>query len=369
LYNWNLRERIEAYEKTGTTVSYYDQQNALPQLKKDRPWFKSVYSLVLQDVLRRLDKSFKTFFAKTGGFPNYKKHGQWNSITYADHRAVPVDGYVQVAKVGELKIKCHRDLPSDAAIKTLTIIKDGGKWFVCFSLDLPDRPESKREHATVMAMDLGLSSFIYTTDGVRVDHPRFLKHELKDLKRLQRQLARTKKGSVERRKVIEKLQKRFYRIKCKRKDFCYKLAHELLLHADIIVHEDLAIKNMVRRPKPKLDDSGEYIPNGAGAKSGLNRSIHDAGWGMFVRILAFVASKQGKQVLAVSPRYTSQACSNCGVLVPKTLATRVHSCTSCGYQADRDYNAARNILRLGLESLGKTDASCTLEAPIQVDAH
>lgn len=362
LANRAIAERIRVYKEFGISLSYIDQQNELPQLKAECPWYKAVYSLSLQDALRRVDKAFRKLFKKKGGFPKFKKHGQWNSITYPDHRAMPENGYVKVAKIGILKIRYHRDIPAGAKIKTLTVVKDGGKWFVCFSLDLEDffpgcTELAKLAKVSCLGIDLGLGNFVFTSDNRKFGHPKFLQKELKKIRQLQRKLQRTKKKSPERKKVIGKISKLFYRIKCRRKDFFYKLARKLLSGCDVVVHEDLSIRNMLRRPKPKKDDSGEYLPNGACYKAGLNRSISDAAWGMFIQILSFVAQKLGKRVIAVPPKNTSQICSQCLTKVPKTLATRVHKCTSCGYKADRDLNAAKNILRLGLESLGSEISS------------
>ena len=141
LYNWNLEERINAYKEHGETISYNQQQNALPRLKKERPWFKSVHSQVLQDVLRRLDRAYEAFFrrVKQGtqapGFPRVKYFGEWNSITYPQYKERPAVDHIKVSKIGDIKIRYHRDIPNNTKIKTLTISKEAGKWFTCFSFE------------------------------------------------------------------------------------------------------------------------------------------------------------------------------------------------------------------------------------------
>lgn len=353
LFNWNLQERIEVYQKEGRSVSYYDQQNALPDLKKEKPWFKGVYSLVLQDVLRRLDGAFQKFFKEKIGFPKFKKKGQWNSITYTDHRKRPEDGFLEVSKIGRLKIVYHREIPENAEIKTLSIIKEGDKWFACFSVELPDPPEFKCQLATAIGIDLGLQHFVYTSDKQSVESPKELQRKLKDLKRLQRKLSKTPKRTAQYYKVLKALQKVYYRIPCKRDDFLYKTARGLLLDVDLIVHENLNILPMLKRPELKLDEeSNQYLPNGASRKANHHRAILDAAWRKFLSILAHVAKKLGKLVIGVDPKLTSQTCSNCREIVWKALSTRTHNCPHCHYKADRDENAAINILRLGLESLG-----------------
>jgi putative transposase len=359
LYNWNLQQRIEAYEQERRTVTYQEQQNALPDLKKARPWFKYVYSQVLQDVLQRLEKAYQGFLSQKKGFPKYKKRGQWNSITYPQYHNRPENGVVDLPKVGKIKLVYHRPIPEEAVIKTLTLIQEGGKWFVCFSVELPDRLEPKTKQTRAIGIDLGLNSFIYSSDGEALAAPRYLHKVRKKLKQLQRRLSGLEKRTTKYLKTLRALQKVYYRLRCKRLAFFYEQAYRLFEHNDTVIVENLNISPMVRRPDPQKDEvTGHYLPNGASRKAGLNAAIYDVGWGTFLRILNYVANKLGKQVVTVEPAYTTQSCSSCGTLVEKDLSERTHSCPACGYSADRDYNAAKNILRLGLESLGNT-----LEAP------
>jgi putative transposase len=359
LYNWCLQERVEAYQKENRTVSYYEQQNNLPKLKKERPWFKGVYSLVLQDVLHRLDGAYQKFFKQKKGFPKFKKRGQYNSITYADHRNKPQGGFLDISKIGFIKIVYHREIPENAKIKTLSIVKDGGKWYVCFSLELPDPVEIKPRPTKAIGIDLGLHHFLYGTNGAVEEAPRHLKAKQKDLKRLQRKLSRQEKRTPEYLKTLSALQKAHYRIACRRTGFLQEIATKLLKEFDLVVHEDLNILPMTKRPEAKKGEvTGEYLPNGAYQKSRLNTSIYDASWRRFLNLLKHKAEKLGKWVIGVNPYMTSQICSSCQTLVQKSLSTRTHRCPECGYIADRDENAAWNILRLGLESLDKI-----LEAP------
>jgi putative transposase len=120
--------------------------------------------------------------------------------------------------------------------------------------------------------------------------------------------------------------------------------------ADTIFCESLNIQGMIRRPKPKQDDNGKYLPNGASAKSGLNKSIADASWGQFLSILEYKAKEQGKRVVKVPTRYTSQICPACNKIVKKSLSVRTHRC-DCGFVANRDYSASLNILRIGMDTL------------------
>jgi len=192
----------------------------------------------------------------------------------------------------------------------------------------------------------------YASNGTHVSVPRFFRKLQKRLQELQRRLSRTEKRTPAYRKILLALQKVHYRIKCQRMDFLHKTANGVLEQADYVVVEDLNIQGLKRRPKPKKAEDGSYLPNGAAAKSGLNTSISDVGWYTFVQILTYKAIKLGKKVLKVAAHFTSQDCSACGTRVKKILSTRTHSCPDCGYTANRDFNAAQNILGLGMQSLG-----------------
>ena len=260
-------------------------------------------------------------------------------------------------------------------LKQWTISKESDKWFVCFSVEVETALQQEPKPATIksVGIDVGLIDFIYTSDNENVSAPRLLRLAENNLKRLQRKLSNLKKGSIEYLKVLKALKKAHFRVKSKRLGFIMEKASEFVKNYDVIVHEKLNIKNLVRRPKPKMSEEsivmGEgkeidnsslgttysspvtYLPNGASAKAGLNKSINDAGWGLFFNALDWLAKKAGKIVIAVNPQHTSQECSSCGNLVKKSLSTRTHLC-ECGFIANRDYNASINILRLGLQSLG-----------------
>lgn len=356
LYNWNLDERMSEYKTSGNSISHNQQLNMLPSLKSEKPWYKSVHSQVLQDVLKRLDRAYQNFFRriKTGetpGFPKFKKRGQWNSITYPQFKKRPCENKIKVPKIGEIKIVHHREIADNAKIKTLTISKDAGKWFACFSFEFESQVELKEDLSNAVGIDLGLYDFFYPTFGSPVLAPKFLRISEKRLKRLQTKLSHTKKRTIEYFKVLKALRKVHFKIKCQRNDFLHKEANKLLESSNLIVHEKLNIKKMLERPKP-IKENETFLPNGAKYKAMLHKSIGDAGWGIFLNILNYKANEQGKGIIAVNPYMTSQKCSQCGEIVKKSLSTRTHRCLHCGYTGNRDLNAAYNILRLGLESLG-----------------
>jgi putative transposase len=362
LYNRSLAERKDAYEQTGKGIGYAQQQNALPALKKQKPWYKGVHSQVLQNTLQRLDGAYQRFFerVKAGekpGFPKFKKRGQWSSITYPQYKGTP-GALFPVPKIGMMRCVLHRDLPDQATIKTMTIAKESGnRWFASFSFTLPFVPPALvNEPNTAIGIDLGCNDLYYGSDRSYVKAPKLYREAQANLKKLQRRFAKEKKQTPRWYKLLWALGKAHSRVARKRLDFLHKAANELLAKADILCCEDLRITHMTRRPRPKKDDAGHYAPNGAAAKGGLNKSILDAGWGTFLDILTYKAKVLGKRIVRVPPAYTSQGCSNCATIVKKTLSQRTHQCHACGYVAHRDHNAALNILRLGLESLGLAHA-------------
>jgi putative transposase len=367
LYNWALADRIWLYENCGVSINYNLQQNELPLLKAERPWYKSVHSQVLQNVLKRLDLSYQAFFrrvkegSEAPGFPRFKKYKQWDSITYPQYSLRPTSDIIKVSKIGDLKIQYHREITVSAKIKTLSIVKEAGKWFVCFSFEQELEIELNQTPTSFLGIDLGLNDFYYDSDGNSIATPKHLRKSEMKLAKLQRKLAKAPKRTTKYLKILRAIWKCHYRIKCQRNDFLHKAANDLLSKADVIVVEKLNIKNMTKKPKTKKDpDSDGFLSNGASAKAGLNKSISDAGWGKFLTFLKYKADLLGKQVVSVNPAYTSQICSGCGEIVKKTLLVRTHRCPHCKLILNRDHNAAINILRLGLQSLGLSQEAPTI---------
>ena len=332
------------------------QQNRLPHLKQERPWFRGVHSQVLQDVLRRLDNAYQGFFRRVQageepGYPKFKKRGQWTSITYPQYSKQPTD-IIDIPKIGQVRCVRHRRWPEGTRVNIMTVMKEAAnRWFVSFSCDIPVTLNApSHELRDFIGIDLGCHDLYYASDGRHIKAPQFFRQAQANLKKLQQRFSKAKKRSPRWYKLLRSLGKAHAKVRRQRLDFLHKAANDLLSHADVIVHEDLKIANMTRQPKSKQDERGTYIPNGASAKGGLNTSILDAGWGTFVSILRYKAQASGKLVIAVPPHYTSQVCNACGRIVQKSLSQRTHVC-DCGFVAHRDHNAALNILRLGQESL------------------
>ncbi len=348
LYNAALQERRDAYRMAGKSITYSDQANQLPDIKQIREEYQGVYSQVLQDVLRKADKAFKAFFGRckrgeAPGYPRYKGRGHSESFTYPQVGfSLTHDSRVCLSKIGSIKVKIHR--PIEGKRKTCTIKREGDHWFVVFACEVEVAPLPACDE--VVGIDLGLLHFATLSDGRTIENPRYYRKAQKELKKHQQALARKKRGSHRRHKAVKLVTKAHRKVRNQRQDFLHKASRTLVNTYGTIVFEELQPVNMSKRPKPKQDETGKYLPNGASAKGGLNKSILDAGWGQFQQYCVSKAANAGRHVLFVNPKYTSQVCSGCGTLKKKDLSERWHSC-ECGIELDRDHNAALNILRLG----------------------
>ena len=350
LYNAALQERKDAYRLQKKSITYNQQANQLPEIKEIRPEYKDIHSQVLQDTLRRVDKAMQAFFRRVrngekAGYPRFKSYTRYDSFTYPQAGfSLTHDNHVCLSKIGSIKVKLHR--PVEGKIKTCTIKRDVDHWYVTFSCEVESQ-EPLPENNKQVGLDMGVLHFATLSTGDTIENPRHYRRSQKRLAKMQQNLAKKKKGSHRRKKAVKQIAKLHRKIKNQRKDFLHKESRKLVNAYGTIVFEKLQPSNMTRRPKPKLDDkTGEYLPNGAAAKAGLNKSILDAGWSQFQHYCIYKAESAGRTVLFVDPRYTSQICSGCGALVKKTLADRWHSC-ECGVELDRDHNSALDILALG----------------------
>mgnify|MGYP001601656919 CR=1 FL=1 len=329
VYNAALQERRDAWRMGRNRISFPMQSAQLPLIKGDCSELREVYSQVLQDVLHRVDKAFDGFFRRakrgeTPGFPRFRSRRRYDSLTYPQLGFSLEGNYLALTKVGVLKVKLHR--PLEGTVKTLTLKRECGKWYALFSCEVETAPLLPSDKA--VGIDLGLESFLTTSDGEHVENPRHLRQAEFRLVKAQQRVSQRKKGGNRRRKAVRLLARQYQKVRNCRKDFHHKTARELVQSYGFIAAEDLRIRNMVQ--------------NGH-----LSKSISDAGWGQFVSILQAKAEWAGREVVLVNPRNTSQVCSRCGAHVSKPLSERVHSCPICGLFLHRDVNAARNILALG----------------------
>jgi IS605 OrfB family transposase len=362
LYNAALSERRDAYHMAGKSINYYEQKRDLPEIKGVlQEEYQQIHSQVLQDVLLRLKRAFDAFFRRVEngeepGYPRFLCRNRYTSFTYPQGGySLTHDSRITLSKIGSIKINLHREI--QGTIKTCTIKYETGQWYVVFSCEV-EQPEPLPPVESEVGIDLGVTHFAALSDGTFIENPRHYRHAHKKLEQLQQALSRKKRGSHRREKARKAVAKAHRAIRNQRRDFHHKQAKKIVKEHQIIVFEELEIINISKRAKPKQDEDGSYLPNGAAAKSGLNKSILDAGWGQFQQIVASKAAYAGRTVMKVNPKYTSQVCSQCGTVRKKDLSERWHSC-ECGAELDRDTNAAINILRVGRIQRGATH----VEAP------
>jgi len=348
LYNAALCERKDAYQQYQRTVilqgadhtvaatmvagfqvkpmSFFGQKRDLVDLKEERPEYQEIASHVLQDVRHRLDKAFSAFFRRirngeTPGYPRFKGRNRYNSFTYPDGAGWKFDGqFLHLSKIGKAQVKLHR--PMEGKIKTVTIKREVDQWYCTFSGEVADAEKLPMSYEDV-GIDLGVSHLATLSNGETVEHPRDSRCGQATLKRRQQALARKKKGSHRREKAKKLIGKAHRKIRNQRRDFLHKESRKLVDRYQVMVFEDIQITNLTRAPKAKQDETtGQYLPNGAAASGGLNKSILDAGWGMFVDMCEAKAAEAGRTLLKVSPKFTSQICSNCGTVKKKDLSQR-----------------------------------------------
>ncbi len=328
LYNAALQERIGAWKTCRKSINYYDQANQLKAMRADGCLTLANFSCC-QDVLRRLDKTFKAFFArcKRGdkpGFPRYRSFRRYDSITFPSYgdgcRLLP-NGKLRIQGAGHIKVKLHR--PVEGLVKTVTVKREAGRWYVCFSVECD--PQTLPASETAIGIDVGLNSFAVLSDGREVQNPRHYRNAEARFRCAQRKVARRKnKKSNRRRKAVRLLQRAHAHVRNQRADFQHKLSRQLVNEYGVIAVEDLNVKGL--------------------AAGMLAKSVCDAGWSMFVAMLLYKAASAGREVIQVDPRGTSQTCL-CGQRVPKTLADRWHACPACGLSASRDHVSAQVILQ------------------------
>src|SRR6266496_1015007 len=332
IYNAMLETVKAQYEQAETFPSKYDLEAAF------KGQGEHVLATTVQMVADRLSKSLKRFLAARKsaipgvGFPRFKQPNRWHSIQL---RQYGKDCYlhedkkhlVVPKKIGHfLKIKLHR--PIEGTPKTVHLVLRADRhWYaliVCETEPKTEHEPTTCEHPAI-GIDVGLTSFLTDSEGHTVENPRYYRTSQQTLRRKQRQLCRRKKGSHRRRKAARNTAKTHLKIARQRRDFHFKTAKQYTEQYQMIAVEQLHILNMTQ-------------------SHSLAKSIMDASWGAFLDILSEKAERAGHAVVRVNPRFTSQQCFKCGEIVQKSLSVRTHICPCCGYVADRDVNAAKNIL-------------------------
>ena len=334
LYNAALQERRDAWRINRESINYYTQANQLKEIRASGDLTLANFS-ACQDVLRRVDKTFKAFFTRLkrkarAGFPRFKSHTRFDSITFPSYGdgCKLIDSKLRLQGVGLLKVKMHRAI--EGQIKTVTVKRECGKWYACFSVECEAKPLPAS--AESVGIDVGLTTFATLSDGIEVDNPRYYREAQKALRVAQRRVSRRKKGSHRRRKAVQLLQRAHVHVRNQRADFHHKISRWLVNDYGLIAVEDLNVKGL--------------------ASGMLAKSVMDAGWSSFMEKIAYKAENAGRQFVKVNPSGTSQTCT-CGASTPKTLSQRWHQCSECDLSANRDHVSAQVILNraLGLSVL------------------
>jgi len=288
------------------------------------------------------------------GYPRFKGRNQYASFTYPDHAGWKFTrgheswskALLSFGNIGTVKVKMHREM--EGKIKALTVKREGEHWYCIFTCEVEVVPRAVSYED--VGIDLGVTHFAALSNGAFIDHPRHFRQAERKLAKAQQALSRKKKGSHRRAKAAKILAKQHRKVRNQRRDFHHKASRKLVDRYQVIVFEDLHTKNLTATPKPKQDEYGTYLPNGAVAKAGLNKAILDAGWSAFIQMVVVKAASAGRTVVLVNPTKTSQTCPNCGTIRTKTLDERWHSC-ACGCELDRDTASAKVILDLGHQAL------------------
>lgn len=338
VYNHMLKTRTDEYYNNGVKVNYNKTSELLTQLKKKKEykWLNEVSAVPLQQGLRNLQKAFSNFWKKLTKYPKFKKKSHDQSITYADNAFEFKNNELTLAKQsGPLKIVWHREIPKNTRITSISVSKDNSdRYFV--SLFLEEEVDFLPTNDNIVGIDLGLEDFVVFSSGEKVKAPKILKKYQNKLAILQKRLAKKQKESRRRDIARLNLAKMHKRIANKRSDFLHKLSTKIIRENQTIVVEDLNISGMLKLKK-------------------LSKSISDASWSEFLRQLKYKALWYGRNIIEIERWFpSSKRCNECGYILDNLkLDVRKWICPKCHVHHDRDINAAKNILTVGMTGIAR----------------
>jgi putative transposase len=336
LYNQCLEQRVKAYRRRGESVTYNQQTALLTGLRQRIPALAEVPVEFGRDALRRVDRGFQAFFRRCAagqqpGFPRFRSQQRYHSLECLQAGSyVRPANRLRIPNLGLVKFRAG-DQPLEGKQKILRIVRRASGWYAQLVLDDGQATPEKTPVVSAAGVDVGLESFATLSDGTKIDNPRCLRNAERKLRRAQRRLSRRRAGSRNRRKAARRVARIHERIAAQRKDFAHQLSRRLVDRFDLIAFEALNVRGLAR---------------GRNAKS-----VHDAGWSLFLFCVTYKAVWAGRHAVAVNPSGTSQECPSCSRVAPKPISERVHRC-ACGLVLDRDHAAAQVILARALRVVG-----------------
>ena len=345
------------------------QSKRTAQLRAGNPYYGRINADVLQRNLAKLDAAFAGFWKHERGFPAYRKASNFNSFEFKPGTAKltikrngkytkgingegrkrkPCYSHVYFPGLGTMRFFDSREIPEDADIRTITVMKEADGWYMSVLMNLPDELPVAEDRLikSAVGIDVGVNKLVSLSDGSFIENPKFAtnKKTRRQLRIRQRRVSRKVKGSKNRAKAGTEVAKLHKKVADRREAYQWKAANKTVKTADVVVREDLKIKNMKARCKTKKQN-GRFMPNGQSAKRGLNRSISDAAWGGLFQKIGWIAAKMGKPVMAVNPKYSSQECSACGHVSKDNRDGEKFVCDSCGHIDHADTQASRTLVK------------------------
>ncbi|WP_078428633.1 RNA-guided endonuclease TnpB family protein [Alkalihalobacterium alkalinitrilicum] len=337
VYNKMLAERKETYE------NLKDDKEALKKVKHPTPakykkefaWLKEVDSLALANAQLNLNKAYKAFFKGNAKFPNFKskRHNQSYTTNVVNGNIQLLEGHIKLPKLKMVKIKQHRNIPSDHTIKSCTVsMTSSGKYYLSILTEYEKEIKSK-DIENVVGLDFAMNGlFVDSETGKKANYPRFYRQMIDKLAIEQRKLSRKKKGSSNWNKQRIRVAKIQEKVANQRKNYLHHQSKALVTSYDAVIIEDLDMKGMSQALK-------------------FGKSVADNGWGMFTSFLHYKLKEQGKQLVKIDKWFPStKTCSSCCSIREIRLSERTYQC-DCGLNLDRDYNSALNIKKEGIRLL------------------
>ncbi|BAY49548.1 transposase [Scytonema sp. HK-05] len=354
VYNHALAERKDWYKSRSCQVNacslvseyiiradaprptFASQCKSLTAARKENEYLKRVNAQSLQQTLRRLEKAFVSMWEQNHGFPRFKKRDRMRSFSFPQLGQNPLsNGYVKLPVIGVVKVRQSRDIPDGGVIKQARVVKRVSGWYVMLTVQWDLSVPSPLPHGEAVGIDVGLTSFVATSNGLLVKRPRFFVDALRKLKLLQQRVSRKRIGSNNWKKAHKKVASLHEYVANCRKDWHRKLSHQICNNAGMVFVEDLNLVGLSRGM--------------------LGKHCLDAGFGQFFNILEQTCFKRDVYFQKVDSRKTSQICPNCGTETgKKELSQRIHVCSNCGYTTDRDIAAAQVVRERGLAAVGHT---------------